>query len=383
MATVNYGDERFQQVTREQNQAIQNIQNTYNNMIAKTQQYYDAQAKAAEDYGNQQKALQQKNTDFTIQKIEQQKERAEQDYTKEQKGAYVDWQKQSNRYGVNAEQMASQGLRNGGYSESSQVSMYNQYQNRVGTARDSYNRAVQDYDNSITEARLTNSAKLAEIAYNALKTKLEINLKGFESGNQLLLNQINALNAEKDRYYSRWQDVLKQINYENELAEQQRQYEEQMAMQRQVNAARYGTTGGGSSRGSYTINGDGVSIDTGSARDIGAALGSGASSVYSNVKIGKKTYKPSNKVVNGSDGYQYMLYTNGGKQYVYRNGTMIEYSGTTSNTKSNTKSNTNGNKKSKSSLGSKLVTGAIGTALSAISPVKSLIIPVTVPKKKK
>lgn len=379
---VNYDDERFQQVTREQNQAIQNVQNTYNNMIAKTQQYYDAQAKAAEDYGNQQKALQQQNTDFTIQKIEQQKERAEQDYTKEQKGAYVDWQKQSNKYGVQAEQQAAQGLRNGGYSESSQVSMYNQYQNRVGTARDSYNRAVQDYDNSITEARLTNSAKLAEIAYNALKTKLEINLKGFESGNQLLLNQINALNAEKDRYYSRWQDVLKQINYENELAEQQRQYEEQMAMQRQVNSAKYGISGGGSrsgSGGSYTINGDGVNIDTGSARDIGAALGSGTSSVYSNVKIGNKTYKPSNKVVNGSDGYQYMLYTNGGKQYVYRNGTMIEYSGTTSNTKSNT----NGNTKSKSSLGSKLVTGAIGTAISAISPAKSLIVPVRVPKKKK
>lgn len=384
MATVNYDDERFQQVTREQNQAIQNVQNTYNNMIAKTQQYYDAQAKAAEDYGNQQKALQQQNTDFTIQKIEQQKERAEQDYTKEQKGAYVDWQKQSNRYGVNAEQMASQGLRNGGYSESSQVSMYNQYQNRVGTARDSYNRAVQDYDNSITEARLTNSAKLAEIAYNSLKTKLEINLKGFESGNQLLLNQINALNAEKDRYYSRWQDVLKQINYENELAEQQRQYEEQMAMQRQVNSARYGTSGGGSrsgSGGSYTINGDGANIDTGSARDIGAALGSGASSVYSNIKVGNKTYKPSNKVVNGSDGYQYMLYTNGGKQYVYRNGTMIEYSGTTSNKK--TTKTTSSNKKSKSSLGSKLVTGAIGTALSAISPVKSLIVPVTLPVTKK
>ena len=378
---VNYDDERFQQVTREQNQAIQNVQNTYNNMIAKTQQYYDAQAKAAEDYGNQQKALQQQNTDFTIQKIEQQKERAEQDYTKEQKGAYVDWQKQSNRYGVNAEQMASQGLRNGGYSESSQVSMYNQYQNRVGTARDSYNRAVQDYDNSITEARLTNSAKLAEIAYNSLKTKLEINLKGFESGNQLLLNQINALNAEKDRYYSRWQDVLKQINYENELAEQQRQYEEQMAMQRQVNSARYGTSGGGSSGGSYTINRDGANIDTGSANDIGAALGSGVSSVYSNVKIGNKTYKPSNKVVNGSDGYQYMLYTNGGKQYVYRNGTMIEYSGTTSNQK--TTKTSSSTQKSKSSLGSKLVTGAIGTAISAISPAKSLIVPVTLPVTKK
>ena len=142
---VNYNDERFQQVTREQNAAIQNLNNTYNNMINQSQQFYDAQAKAAEDYGNQQAALQQQNTDFTIQKIEQQKEQANKDYTKEQKGAYVDWQKQSNQYGVNAEIQAQQGLRNGGYSESSQVSMYNQYQNRVATARDSYNRAVLEY----------------------------------------------------------------------------------------------------------------------------------------------------------------------------------------------------------------------------------------------
>ena len=114
---VNYDDERFQQVTREQNAAIQNLNNTYNNMINQSQQFYDAQAKAAEDYGNRQAALQQQNTDFTIQKIEQQKEQANKDYTKEQKGAYVDWQKQSNAYGVNAEQRAAAGFRGSGEEE--------------------------------------------------------------------------------------------------------------------------------------------------------------------------------------------------------------------------------------------------------------------------
>jgi hypothetical protein len=257
VANVNYDDERFQQVTREQNQAIQNVQNTYNNMIAKTQQYYDAQAKAAEDYGNQQKALQQQNTDFTIQKIEQQKEQAEKDYTKEQKGAYVDWQKQSNAYGVNAEQRAAAGFRGSGYSESIQNDMYGQYQNRVISAKESYDRAVLEYDNGIKEAQLTNNTKLAEIAYNALKTKLEVNLQGFQYKNQLLATQIQQTQALNDTYYNRWKDVLSQINTENALAEQQRQYEEQMAMQRQVNSARYGTSGGGSrsgSGGSYSIS---------------------------------------------------------------------------------------------------------------------------------
>ena len=361
METVNYDDERFQQVTREQNQAIQNVQNTYNNMIAKTQQYYDAQAKAAEDYGNQQKALQQQNTDFTIQKIEQQKERAEQDYTKEQKGAYVDWQKQSNRYGVNAEQMASQGLRNGGYSESSQVSMYNQYQNRVGTARDSYNRAVQDYDNSITEARLTNSAKLAEIAYNSLKTKLEINLKGFESGNQLLLNQINALNAEKDRYYSRWQDVLKQINYENELAEQQRRYEEQMGLERQAQQA----------AASARVSGGGSRTSSGSGGSGGNVTISKNSTANAPKKVGGKSLSATNDYIMKGNEYVQLYKTSDGSKYYWDGAKWQKWSGTSNKTSSAAKSV--GTKASKGSSAGSAVTGTLKNA--AISTVANSFIP--------
>ena len=252
---VNYNDERFLQVQREQNQELTDLNNRYNQMIADSDKYYQDAAKAAEDYGKQQAEIQQANTDFTIQKIEQQKEQSEKDYVKEQKASYVDWQKQSNQYGVHQEQLAAAGLRGGGYSESSKVSMYNQYQNRYSTARESFNKATLEYDNGIKEAQLTNNAKLAEIAYNALQKKLEISLNGFQYKNQLLANQLNAQQALNDTYYNRWQDVLKQINTENALAEEQRQFNEQMALQRQAQDGSYFINGSGGSKQPTTING--------------------------------------------------------------------------------------------------------------------------------
>ncbi len=228
---INYEDERFQTVEAEKQAALTNVNDTYNNMISQSDKFYQDQINAAKDYANTQQQIQQENTDFTIEQINQQKEQANKDYTKEQQGAYVDWQKQSNQYGANAEQMAATGLTNTGYSESSQVSMYNTYQNRVATARESFNRAILNYDNSIKEAQLANNSKLAEIAYNALQTQLELSLAGFQYKNTLLQTQIEMQNQTEDRYYSRWQDVLTQMNQENQFAEQIRQYEQNYAFQ--------------------------------------------------------------------------------------------------------------------------------------------------------
>lgn len=230
---INYDDKRFQAVENEKNQAIANVNNTYGNMVNESNQFYQNQIDASNQYAETQKELQQQNTDFAIEKIEQQKQQAEQDYTKEQKGAYVDYQKQSNAYGVNAEQMASNGLQNTGYAESSQVQMYTAYQNRVAVARESYNRAVLNYDNAIKEAQLQNNSALAEIAYKALQTQLELSLQGFQYKNTLLQQQLEMQNQTEDRYYNRWQNVLQQMNTENALAEQVRQYNEQMALERE------------------------------------------------------------------------------------------------------------------------------------------------------
>lgn len=227
--TVNYNDKRFTKVESEKKVALNENEKMYNNMINSSDKYYDKQIDAVDNWGDKQAQLQQEQTDFAIEKIEQQKDYAHKDYLKEQSGAYVDWQKQSNQYGVNAEQQAQNGLAFTGYSESSQVAMYNQYQNRVAVARESYNKAMLDYDNMMKDARLQNNAKLAEIAYQTLQKTLELSLQGFQYKNQLILDKANKKAEINDRYYTRYQNVLSQINTENALAEQVRQYNEKMA----------------------------------------------------------------------------------------------------------------------------------------------------------
>ncbi|MCI6191177.1 MAG: hypothetical protein MR691_14830 [Clostridium sp.] len=246
MASINYNDKRFANVTKKETADLKNVNNLYNSMVNNSDKYYNNLINASQDYAKKQSEIQNQQTDFAIEKVEQQKEWANQDYIKEQKGAYTDWQKQSDQYGATAEANAK--MLNTGYSESSQVQMYTAYQNRVATARESYNRAVVEYDNAIKDARLQNSAKLAEIAYQALQQKLELSLQGFQYKNTLLQQKLTSQNDVKDRYYNRWKDVQSQINTEKALAEQVRQFNANLKLEKQKLSLSSGSSGGGSYR---------------------------------------------------------------------------------------------------------------------------------------
>ena len=228
---VNYEDERFSQVETDKQTALSELEQTYGGMIEESDSFYQAQIDASKEWADKQSQLQQEQTDFAIEQIEQQKDQTHKDYIKEQSGAYVDWQKQSNEYGAEAEKMAAGGLDKTGYSESSQVSMYNTYQNRVATARETFTRAILAYDNSIQEAKLQNNAILAEIAYQALQEQLSLSLEGFQYKNSLILEQANKKVELENIYYNRWQDVLNQINTENKMAEEVRQFNENLSFQ--------------------------------------------------------------------------------------------------------------------------------------------------------
>ena len=314
--SINYEDQRFKNVEAERDARLNEVNQTYNNMINQSDAFYQRQIDATRDYATTQQDLQNQQTDLAVNEINQAKEKANKDYLREQRGAYTDWQKQSNQYGATAEQMASSGLQNTGYSESSQVSMYNTYQNRVATARESYNLAVQNYDNKIAEARLANNSKLAEIAFNALQQELELSLNGFQYKNTLLLDQVNKQQAINDTYYNRWQNVLSQMNTENALAEQIRQYNEKMAYQKQrdkVADAQWqkefdlakkassssrsyrssGSSGGGTSKKGTTTNISLTGKTTSNSSNVGnLAMKVGASVVPSKTSS-KKTKAPS------------------------------------------------------------------------------------------
>lgn len=229
--TVNYEDPRFAQVEENKNAALSELEQTYSSLIGESDKYYQAQIDASKQWADKQSQLQQEQTDFAIEQIQQQKDQSHKDYIKEQSGAYVDWQKQSNQYGNNAEQMASAGMTNTGFSESSQVGMYNTYQNRVATAREVFAQATLAYDNNIKEARLQNNAVLAEIYANAYAQQLELSLQGFQYKNNLIQEQANRKTELENMHYNRYLDVLNQINTENAMAEEIRQYNQNYDLQ--------------------------------------------------------------------------------------------------------------------------------------------------------
>ncbi len=214
---ANYDENLLTEIEEKEQQALSDVDQAYGKMIGETDSYYNSQIQASKDWAEQQSKLQQEQTDFAIEQIEQQKEQSQKDYVKEQSAAYVDWQKQSNQYGANAEQMAASGLNGSGYSESSQVSMYNTYQNRLATARESYNNAVVNYNNAIKEARLQNNSVLAEIAYATLQEQLSLALQAFEYKNQLAQAQLEQKTSIAESYNDYYLDVLEELENQGNI----------------------------------------------------------------------------------------------------------------------------------------------------------------------
>lgn len=233
MASINYDDERFTQVEQEKQDQLNKYDNVYNDLINKRDQFTQQQQDLVDNWQNTQNQIANDNLQHQIDLANQQKEKAEEDYQKEAKASYIDYQKEIDKYGVSRENAASNGLANSGYAESSKVDMYNTYQNRIASARSSLNDIKLEFDNAIKEAQLSNNATIAENALKALEQKLQIALEGFNYKTEQENNKLNWNYNINNTYYNRYQDVEDQINYENEQAEAIRQWNEQMAFQKQ------------------------------------------------------------------------------------------------------------------------------------------------------
>ena len=230
---VNYDDERFTQLEQDKQTELNKYNQTYDALIDERNQFTNQQQDLVDQWKQTQDKLANDNLNYQTDLYNQKKEQAEKDFQKESNASYIDYLKENDRYGVSREQMVANGLSNSGYSESSKVSMYNTYQNRVASARQSLNTAKLEFDNAIKEAQLTNNATLAENALTALQQKMQIALEGFNYKDTQTQNKLNWEYNINNNYYDRYKDVESKINYENEQAEAIRQYQEQMAYQKE------------------------------------------------------------------------------------------------------------------------------------------------------
>jgi hypothetical protein len=226
--TVDLNDERLQTVLKEGETEQAANTELKNRLLENSAEFYADQKASIEAGIKEQEDILNQQTDFTVKQIEQKKEQAQKDLEKEQAAAYGDYRKQINPYGVNAEIMASAGLTNSGYSETSKVAIYNAYQNRVATARAVYETAKTNYEIGIQEAKIQNSVALAEIRANALKQQLEFSLQEFQHNNSLILDFADREAAIKERTATNWRTILDQINTEKAFAEEQNRYQAEL-----------------------------------------------------------------------------------------------------------------------------------------------------------
>ena len=224
--SVNLDEKDLAKVESQKSEALNDLNKTYDGMVDDYTAKTDQLINESKNWVDTQTKLQEDRYGLEIEEIENQKADAQKDYLKEQSGAYKDWQKQSNKYGAEAERQASMGMANSGYSESSQVAMYNAYQNRVAAAREAFVRADTAYNLLIDRAKVQNDTLLAEIAHKGLQEQLTLALESIQYKNSLLIQKASEKRAIDSDYHTRWMNMYSQMK-------QQQQFEANMAFQRE------------------------------------------------------------------------------------------------------------------------------------------------------
>lgn len=196
------------------------------------QLYNDLENKYADSLNQQNKLLEEQskiqtdqvdaNTNQVVNRINQNKDYAEQDYQKQARGAYQDYQKLINPYGIQAENAYAQGLGKAGYAETSKLNAYNTYQNRYASARSDAERAKTEFDNEIAEALLSGNKDKAQIALNKLQQQMTNMWNNLGLQTDLTNSRVSSNQWLQQFEYQKEQDKLA-----NALAREQFEYQKE------------------------------------------------------------------------------------------------------------------------------------------------------------
>ena len=160
-----------------------------------TQQALDDLQTQNNDYLKQQQVLNDQIVDKGVEKVKQetdfQKQQYEQEANKAGKALYADYMKQQNNYGANAEMLASQGLSNSGYSETSKVNLYNNYQSNVTTLMTEMNNNKAKLDLQLNQAYLDADIQKAQNAVKTLQQQMQMAMDTYQLRYSLYRDQIS------------------------------------------------------------------------------------------------------------------------------------------------------------------------------------------------
>lgn len=211
-----------------------------NNPYAELETKYANNINQQNDLLNQSEQIQNEqinaNTQQTLAEIERQRGYSQQDFNKEAKGAYQDYQKLINPYGVQAENIFSNGLGNSGYSETSKLNAYNTYQNRYATAKESTDRLMEDFNNQMTQAQLEGNREKAQVALTKLQNQMDNLWQQMSIDMDIVGKKVN---------YNQWLDEFNYQKQQDEIANAFAR--EQFEYQKQQDAITNSSSSGSSS----------------------------------------------------------------------------------------------------------------------------------------
>lgn len=173
----------------------------------------------------QQQDITNKQTALNVAELERNKQEIDKDVDKTNKALYAEYRKATNPYGQNAENLASQGLGNSGYAETTQTNLFNTYQRNVTDTLNNARDLKSDFDFQISKARQTGDITLAQNALAIYNQKM-----------QLLTQEYELRNNREQFLYQKDQDRLAQTNWEKEYAMQQNQWQQTFDYQKQRDA---------------------------------------------------------------------------------------------------------------------------------------------------
>lgn len=225
-------EERYAKVENEKKAALDQSNNTYNELLNSNSQLAQQQKDYINNWQKTQNEIADKNANYQTELQNQNKQKAEKEFQNEaiaSKNAYYDF---INPYGAQAEIQAQNGLNNSGYSETSKLGAWNTQQNRTAAARTTLNNAKQQYDNAIKEIELNRDTTKSQYALEALQQQLNAALEEFNKSSELKQGLLSNNQSIDNEYNNRYNNVWNQINTEKQQAEAIRQFNENMAEQK-------------------------------------------------------------------------------------------------------------------------------------------------------
>jgi len=218
-------DPRYEQLKTEEQNMQQKSLDLTQGLVEKSAGIAEQQNAFLDTYQQEQKDIVNRGIELEQQKLGQVKTDQAKAFQKEATGAYTDYQKFTNQYGAQAEQQAMEGTTGTGFSETSKVRAYGEYQRRYTSAKDTMEKNNVAVDLAMSEARLKGDVQLAQQALELYTMKNQNTLRDFEFSSNLALQQITTNMNIANMFYGRQQDLINQITQQQQAQFQREQFD--------------------------------------------------------------------------------------------------------------------------------------------------------------